>query len=159
MLKTDSQDTDGQDGGTHPLDASDLLPSRLAGIAQALSIEIEEPFRARHSLPMKDWKVMSALAVHGALPPTEIHRLGGQNRAQITRALKCLLDRELVVKHPHPDDNRTFVVALTDAGRKMYVDILGQMRARQAEVVGRLPDGEAESLRGLLGRLEEALLR
>lgn len=148
---------DKQDAKAGALDASDLLPSRLAALAQNLSGAIEEPFRAKHGLPIKDWKVMQALAVHGDLPPTEIHRVGGQNRAQITRALKCLLDRDLVAKHPHPDDKRTFVVSLTPSGKKMYLDILTQMRRRQEEVVSCLTDADAARFRRLLSRLEDSL--
>ena len=126
-------------------------------LAQALSREIEERHRKQHKLPMKDWTVMQALALHGELMPADIHRLGVQNKAQISRALKCLLDRGLVAKRPHPDDNRTFSVAMTDEGWAIYEAIVPLMRQRQNEIIENMSEGELDDLRRLLARLEEAM--
>ena len=138
------------------LNAADLLPNRLTAIAGVLAREIEEPVRALYALPTKDWVVMQVLAVNGPLPPAEIHRVGGQNKPQISRALKCLVDRGLVVRSPHPDDDRTFLVSLTEPGLAMYTDILKQMRRRQADLLKELPADEAGNLRSLLKNLEGA---
>ena len=140
-------------------DAGDLLPARLTDIAGALAKAIEEPVRAEFGLPPKDWKVMQVLAVHGPLPPNEIHRVGGQNKSQISRALKCLFDRELVARCPHPEDDRTFVVSLTDAGQEMYSTALRKMRRRQTDFLKTLPDDEAEDLASVLVRLRAALAK
>jgi len=136
------------------VDAVELLPSRLVALAKALAREIDEPYRAQYGLPMKDWLVMRTLAVHGAMPPTEIHRVNGQNRAQITRALKCLLDRYLVAKEPHPEDSRTFLVSLTETGVAMYADIVDQMRRRQDEILATLSANDSERLKRLIDKLE-----
>ena len=139
------------------LDAGDLLPGRLDSLSDALSKRIEAPVRAEYGLPPKDWKVMQVLAAEGALPPTEIHRVNGQNKAQISRALKCLLDRELVAKEPHPEDQRTFVVGLTDSGLAMYREIVRKMRRRQSDFLDALPAREGDRLRELVGSLEKAV--
>ncbi len=143
--------------GRDILDLDEFLPHRFAALAQSLSREIEERHRKQHKLPMKDWKVMQALALHGELMPSDIHRLGVQNKAQISRALKCLLDRGLVAKRPHPDDNRTFSVSMTEEGWAIYGAIVPQMRQRQDEIIGNMPDAEVDELRRLLARLEDAL--
>lgn len=132
-----------------------LLPDRLTAIADVLGNEIEGPVRAQYQLPPKDWRVMKVLAAHGAVPPNEIHRIGGQNKPQISRALKCLLDRELVARQPHPDDDRTFLVSLTAAGSEMYTDIVNKMRRRQADFLKKLPADQADQLRRLLDSLEQ----
>lgn len=142
--------TDHQDAGT-------LLPDRLMGLAETLAALIEEPQLKRHALPMKDWKVMQALAAHGALQPAEIHRRNGQDKAQISRALKCLLDRGLVSKDPHPEDARTFVVSLTEAGHALYRDIAADMRRRQDTILGGISSADAERFRRLVDRLEKSL--
>lgn len=146
-----------KNAGRDILDLDEFLPHRFAALAQSLSREIEERQRKRHKLPMKDWKVMQALALHGELMPSDIHRLGVQNKAQISRALKCLLDRGLVAKRPHPDDNRTFSVSMTEEGWAIYEAIVPQMRQRQDEIIGHMPKDEVDELRRLLARLEDAL--
>lgn len=139
------------------LNVGDLLPGRLTAVAQVLASEIEAPIRAQYELPTKDWKVMQVLATGGALSPTEIHRVGGQNKAQISRALKCLLDRQLVAKQPHPEDHRTFVVSLTDSGLEMYAEIVEKMGRRQADILNKLPAGNTKQLRALIDSLEKAV--
>lgn len=136
-------------------DPRTLLPDRLTALADVLGNEIEGPVRAEYDLPPKDWRVMKVLAAHGAVPPTEIHRIGGQNKPQISRALKCLLDRELVARQPHPEDDRTFLVSLTAAGSEMYADIVKKMRRRQANFLKKLPADQADQLRRLLDSLEQ----
>jgi DNA-binding MarR family transcriptional regulator len=141
------------------LDLAAFLPYRLSVLAQRLSQEIEERHRRQHKLAMKDWKVMQIMAVHGELLPADIRRMGTQNKAQISRALKCLLDRGLVAKRARPDDSRTFGVALTEAGWEVYKAMVPRMRARQEEILGGLSAAEAKELRRLLDRLEESLAR
>lgn len=138
------------------LDLAEFLPYRLSVLAQRLSRDIEEGERRRHKLAMKDWKVMQIMAVHGELLPADIRRMGTQNKAQISRALKCLFDRGLVAKTPGPGDGRTFGVALTAAGWDVYEAIVPRMRARQAELLAGLSEAELKSLRRLIDRLDEA---
>ena len=150
-------ETKRQDAERDLLDLEGFLPHRFAVLAQTLSREIEEEHRKRHKLAMKDWKVMQVLALHGELMPADIHRLGSQNKAQISRALKCLVDRDIVAKRPHPDDNRTFSVSMTQKGWEIYEAMVPLMRRRQAEIVEHLPKDEVAELRRLLARLETAL--
>jgi DNA-binding MarR family transcriptional regulator len=97
------------------------------------------------------------MAVHGELLPADIRRLGTQNKAQISRALKCLFDRGLVEKQPRPDDSRTFGVSLTEAGWAVYEAIVPRMRLRQEKILAALSAAEAKELRRLIDRLDAAL--
>ena len=139
------------------LELETFLPYRLSVLAQRLSRDIEERQRRQHKLAAKDWKVMQLLAVHGELHPADMHRMGTQNKAQISRALKCLLDRGLVAKRPRLGDSRTFDVSLTEAGWKIYEEIAPRMRSGQEKVLSGLSATEARELRRLIDRLDEAL--
>jgi len=141
------------------LELETFLPYRLSVLAQRLSRDIEERQRRQHKLAVKDWKVMQVMAAHGELLPADIRRLGTQNKAQISRALKCLLDRGLVAKQPRPDDSRTFGVSLTEAGWAIYEAIVPRMRDRQQKILATLSAAEAKELRRLIDRLDEALTR
>jgi DNA-binding MarR family transcriptional regulator len=143
--------------GREILDLGGFLPYRLARLAQRLSREIEERQRRRYKLAMKDWKVMQIMALHGELLPADIRRMGTQNKAQISRALKCLLDRGLVAKRPLLGDSRTFGVSLTEAGWGVYEAMVPRMRARQDELLDGLTAAEAGELRRLLDRVEGLL--
>jgi DNA-binding MarR family transcriptional regulator len=149
--------TKGRRGPRDILELETFLPYRLSVLAQCLSRDIEEHQRRRHKLAAKDWKVMQLLAVHGELLPADIHRMGTQNKAQISRALKCLLDRGLVAKRPRPGDSRTFGVSLTDAGWAIYEDIVPRMRSAQEKILSGLSAAEARELRRLIDRLDQSI--
>lgn len=141
------------------LELDSFLPYRVAALAQRLSRDIEEGQRRAHKLAVKDWKVMQVMALYGQLHPGDIRRMGTQDKATISRAIKCLLDRGLVAKHPRPGDSRTFEVAFTEAGWAVYEAIVPKVRRRQDEVLSALSAAEAKELRRLMDKLDEALAR
>ncbi len=139
------------------LDLEAFLPYRVAVLAQRLSRHVEEAARRAHRLPVKDWTVMQIMAAHGPLLPADIGRIGTQDKATISRAIKCLLDRGLVSKQPKPGDGRTFAVALTAEGWAVYEAIVPQVRRRQQEALAALGAGEADELQRLVAKLDDAL--
>ena len=141
------------------LELESFLPYRVAALAQRLSREIEEGQRRHHKLAVKDWKLMQVMARHGRLAPADIRRMGTQDKATISRAIKCLLDRGLVAKHPQAGDSRTFDVAFTEAGWAVYESIVPKVRRKQEEVLAALTAGESKQLKRLLDKLDTALAR
>lgn len=136
---------------------SDLLPVRITEFADVIAREIEEPVRNEFQLPQKDWRVLRVLANNGALPPAEISRIGGQNKAQTSRALKCLFDRELVFRQAHPEDDRTFLVSLTKEGETMVRVAVKKMRQRQTAFLRTLPAKQQTQLQSFLSNLDSIL--
>lgn len=139
------------------LELESFLPYRVAGLARRLSRAIEDTQRSEHRLAVKDWKLMQVMARHGRLAPADIRRMGTQDKATISRAIKCLLDRGLVAKEPHEGDSRTFDVAFTEAGWAMYEAIVPRVKRRQAELLAALTPAEAKEFTRLLDKLDGAL--
>ena len=89
----------------------------------------------------------------GATAQTELGRLTGMDRATISGVVSRLQKRGLVRLRPDPEDGRTRIVALTDAG----ADLLGRALARVGQVSEQTlaPIGakEADALRETLRKL------
>lgn len=66
-----------------------------------------------------------------------------------------LTEAGLVARVPDPDDRRATLVQLTDAGRRVLVDVKRMRAEAAAEVLGPVSDADLRSLRDLLGPVRE----
>ena len=62
-----------------------------------------------------------------------------RDKAQITRLLRELIDADIIVRTPHPDDRRSQMLSLTEHGRA----VLTQVDACEREAHTRLSSGMA----------------
>jgi DNA-binding MarR family transcriptional regulator len=71
----------------------------------------------------------------------------------MTNRIDRLVERGFVERHTDPHDGRGVVVAMTDAGRAAVDDAMGELVAREAQLLGALPAADQERLAGLLRKL------
>jgi len=89
----------------------------------------------------------------GALSPRQLAPVLGTDHAGMTRLVDRLEGKGLVARQPHPQDRRSIVVGLTDAGREV-VPLLPPVFARvSTRLFAGLTDDETELATGLLGRM------
>jgi DNA-binding MarR family transcriptional regulator len=82
----------------------------------------------------------------GPLTPSEIAEIERVKRPSMTRTLGCLEREGLIERTPDPDDGRSSLVAINDAGRER----MAALRRRKNEFLARrldeLTDEEVETL-------------
>ena len=90
------------------------------------------------------------------LEPCPVHRLVdrlARDKSQMTRMIKVLERKNLVVRQPSPSDGRVVLLALSDRGRQL----LRAIRAVMTDVVGEtlhpLDDGERAVLLNILRKV------
>lgn len=60
----------------------------------------------------------------GDLPQEKIVQLTGVNPSNVTRAIKKLIDLNIIFKKENPNDRRGFLLSLTKEGEKLYPTII-----------------------------------
>ena len=116
--------------------------------------------RADMDLPA-GFRVLSMLDEHGPLGVTRLAVLDGTSQPTMSGTVAAVLERGWVDKRPHPDDARTAVVSLTDAGRAELLRgrarIGDQVARRLAATTHTEQDVAAavDLLRSLLGKDEQ----
>ncbi|GAB0167704.1 MarR family transcriptional regulator [Lysinibacillus sp. CTST325] len=60
----------------------------------------------------------------GDLPQEKIVQLTGVNPSNVTRAIKKLIDLNIILKKENPNDRRGFLLSLTKEGEKLYPTIM-----------------------------------
>lgn len=78
-------------------------------------------------------------------------------RGTVTGLLDSLEKRGLVLRAPHPDDRRMLLIRITEAGRRLLVDLLPEHFRGEAEMLGPLTPREKETLVRLLGKVQAVL--
>nr|WP_207952350.1 MarR family winged helix-turn-helix transcriptional regulator [Paenibacillus turpanensis] len=74
-----------------------------------------------------------------------------------SRQIKTLVDKGLVKKTPHPDDNRINILSLTLEGQQLENQINGQVNAQLAGVMSQLTAFERETVIRSIELLNKAM--
>jgi homoprotocatechuate degradation regulator HpaR len=116
-------------GGLPPFEES------LAAIVLSAKESVIAPMRPKLrelDITEPQWRVMRVLQDRGATDATCLSDVGLLHGPSVTRILKDLEERKLVVREPDPNDGRRTLVALTPDGREIVKvisrDVLRVMR-------------------------------
>jgi len=83
----------------------------------------------------------------------------GYKPSTLTSILDRLAARGWVSRQTHPDDRRSFVVALTPAGRRAARALEARLAPLEREVARRIPRADVDTILGLPARLEAVARR
>jgi DNA-binding MarR family transcriptional regulator len=112
---------------------------------------------AEHGLKLGEWSVLGQLRRVGPpyrLSPGELTSHGELSSGAMTNRLDRLEEAGLVRRLPNPDDRRSVLVELTDAGHQAWEGLADDQGVKEANVVsGTLSGREREQLNNLLRRL------
>lgn len=142
---------------THPQAANDLLMyrlNRLLAVAGSLVVRLCE---GGYGITRREWGLIMVLAQHPGLPPAELARRLGLDRARTSRAITSLLSKQLLTRSAMPGDRRQAVLSLTPAGQSVHDQLFPQVKALNLELLGGLDAGGLEALdRALAGMQRRA---
>ncbi|WP_099355462.1 MarR family winged helix-turn-helix transcriptional regulator [Fredinandcohnia onubensis] len=74
-----------------------------------------------------------------------------------SRQIKTLVDREIVKKTPHPNDNRVNILSLTEKGETMEINIDQEMNHYLSQILSHLSEYERESVIRSVRLLNDAM--
>jgi DNA-binding MarR family transcriptional regulator len=130
-----------------------FLPYQLFQLGQRLTLANADLQVGGHRLTVQEWKILSIIADSGPLMPSEIRRLGTQDKSTISWALRRLEVQGFVARAAAVGDGRSFEVALTEPGWRYYEAVAPAARRRARDVLNRLSREELAELRRLVGKL------
>ncbi|GAA4137412.1 MarR family transcriptional regulator [Leifsonia shinshuensis] len=136
-------------------DPLDLRLSIASIVHWADSREVRVRVMEKIGFPVDDipmFVVVNQLAYRGALRPTDLAATLGTGKANISKIVRRLEEIELVARVPSPSDERSVLVALTDAGRELGERIMAVAQAQVDEVTLGWDPQEVENLRRYIAR-------
>ena len=106
----------------------------------------------RHFGPTQEGRVLRLLQLNSPAAQKELAYVLGIRSQSLAELLAKMEDKGLVERAPHPEDRRTSIVSLTDAGRSAAA-ALDEDPEPEADPFAVLDDAERAELSRLLGKL------
>jgi DNA-binding MarR family transcriptional regulator len=96
----------------------EVLTYRISMVELLLSRAVGAVYADRFHLNTDQWRVLAAVAVWGPVTAVEVSRRATVDKAAVSRAVRALLGKELLVRSLHDRDGRKMTLELTPAGRR-----------------------------------------
>lgn len=129
-------------------DAGFLL-ARAGGKAIRSLNRALEPYRLRS----RHYTVLMAVTERGGLSQRELGELLGIDPSAVVALIDDLSAAGFVRRDPHPEDRRTRLVMLTDAGREAFTQVTELAAGMEDALLAPLTPQERQTLVGLLRRI------
>lgn len=137
----------------------------LATLGHLVDVYIQRLLKP-HGISVSDHRVLSTLRLQPRgerATPQDLNRVARITSAGMTRTLDRLEDAGYVDRVPNPEDRRSVLIGLTDAGWEFAATVMGDLHAQYEEVAGHLSATERkeslEILRGAISQLATAISR
>jgi DNA-binding MarR family transcriptional regulator len=146
------------EGGLAPDLALDDYPSTmLMRLAQGIQTEISATYARAHGLSVSEWRMLARLNAQGAMQLGEFCRALAMDKAYVSRLIRSLQPRGLIVVHADPAHGRRLILDITAKGRALARRVLPQARAAQHALLQVLEPDERAGLYRALRKLQAAL--
>jgi len=104
-------------------------------------------------ITVDQWGILNLLWEADGQTPVELARRADKDKPNVTRLLKILEDKRLVVRQPDPTDRRSHRIHLTEAGQSLKDQLLDLGVACLERACQGLSREEVDTLKHLLNRV------
>ena len=130
----------------------DFLPYRLSIAANRVSKQIAKTY-APYKLSRTQWRVMAVLAGAQTMTAQMVSDKTGMDKTTVSRAVKKLLDRELISRCANTEDARATSLSLCQKGGAMFDKIIPDARRQEQSVKDVFSTKELQMLTSLLDKI------
>jgi len=135
------------------LELERFLPYRLSVLSNRISQTIANAYADRFGLAVTEWRVIAVLGRYPGLSASEVAERTAMDKVAVSRAVARLLSRGLLQRDTHGGDRRRSVLELSEAGYKVYDDVVPVALRYERELIETLDDDERAMLDRLLAKL------
>lgn len=129
------------------------LSFRLNFVAFRFNDPVYRWIETRYGLVRPEFVALYAVGLKGGVAAKNIVASAGLPKNTLSRAIQKLLERRLLKRESDPDDLRSYVLALTPAGRAIFDETMPRMVQQQAAMLGALSEAEQKQLCELLDKM------
>lgn len=134
-----------------------FLPYRLNQAAERVSQRFAAQYRARYRMTRPEWRALAALGSYGSMTATEIGANSSMHKTKVSRAVQALEEKRWLKRREDVEDRRVEHLELTQAGKRIYGDMVTLARSYEEELVRLLGASGVKQLEAGLGAVERRL--
>lgn len=135
-------------------DLSRHLTYRIARLQARLNAQATELLKTHADISLSEWRVLAVMSNPDVTTQKDVLEAMGLDKGQVSRTLKRLETRQLIIMTSSTGDQRKRHVALSPKGQDLVQMILPIMKRRQAHLQSDLSAEEVNQLFELLNKLE-----
>lgn len=123
-----------------PLRLEESWIYKVAVLADVVARTIAPIVYRVSGLNLSQWRVIAAVADRPGCTATEVVTITPMDKALVSRAVRTLVDREIIAKQSSERDGRSVYLRLTTEGEKIYREIVNALDNEHASGRNTLPD-------------------
>ncbi len=144
-----------QASGHAVLELERFLPYRLSILSNRVSQTIANAYVERFGLAVTEWRVIAVLGRFPELSANGVAERTAMDKVAVSRAVARLLERGLLQRETHDADRRRSVLTLSEAGYRIYDEVVPLALACEHRLLAHLSGEERRLLDRLVDRLLE----
>ncbi|MCL2913290.1 MarR family transcriptional regulator [Shewanella corallii] len=130
-----------------------FIPYRLANLADTVSTACSKIYRDTFGLSIPEWRILARLAEQDGLNSKLIGRITFMDKSKVSRAVKQLEDKGLLVRSTQ-QDKRVCQLSLTKKGLELYNQLVPIALEWESELLSSLSITEYRDLLRILEKLD-----
>lgn len=138
---------------TPPADA----PDNLLALIHVLSLQIGRAFHARiaaeFDVTIAEWRVLLSLSQQASTTANEIADIWAMEKMAVSRAVRRLERMNRITRSVKPEDRRSFALAMTENGKRVFERVVPAANARYREITSAATRDELAVLSRVLTKL------
>ena len=134
----------------------DYLPYQLSTTSNVVSDVIAGEYKSLFGLKIPEWRGMSVLGTRGASTQRHLVEATLMDKVTVNRAVKNLVDRNLLERSPNTADGRSHHLLLSSVGRDLYGKILPAAQAMDKKIMSVLSADEKAALSAMLEKIKKS---
>ena len=140
------------------LDLNSYVPALLAFIDNKLSAHAAKLYKDQFNTTLTEFRILTMLAVEPNINAQRIIELIGLDKAGVSRTIKQLHEKALLIVTPDPQDLRSNTLQLTASGQALYDEVLIAAQEREQKLLAEFNHMEIENLIYLLNKLHTGVI-
>jgi DNA-binding MarR family transcriptional regulator len=134
-----------------------FLPAIIRNLSEGISARISRNYSDEFSLTITEWRILLQLSEHQSLTASQIVENTAMEKSKISRALSSMEGEGIVKREVDEEDHRRQLLALTDYGDELYIQIAPRALAWEKQLLDGLDINEYRDLIFLLNKLSQRL--
>ena len=140
------------------LDLNRYVPALLAFIDNKLSAHAAKLYKDQFNTTLTEFRILTMLAVEPNINAQRIIELIGLDKAGVSRTIKQLHEKALLIVTHDPQDLRSNTLQLTASGQALYDEVLIAAQEREQKLLAEFNHMEIENLIYLLNKLHTGVI-
>lgn len=141
------------------LQLANFLPYKINTLAKRISTNLSTVYEDDFSISLPEWRVVATLGSEHKITASEICALTFMDKVQVSRAIKNLRTKALILEEIDERDNRAKYVSLSASGEELYKSIVPKALAWEGDLLAVLSDDEREMLTAIVNKITMQLDR